>query len=821
MAKSVPFSENGRMNRQLPLALLVFASFVQALLADDLPERGMWSDTPARIWQEALVTGNGRMGVLVFGDPHDERVVFNHERLYEPLLDRPVASPNVADAMPELRRLLLAGEWDAARRHFAKAATDAGYGGLLWTDPYHPAMAMRIEQPKQGTVRDYSRSTDFETGEVAVRWRDDAGRFVRRTFVSRPDNVVVQQIGSTDGGKVRTTFRLVNQDQRSAVERDASYNPLEIENQADSLFFRCNYQRSDRAYFAVTRVIASPGSCHVIGDSVAFAGKRLLLLTRIVSVEDRADAEALESEARESLSTLPDNYEALLKPHAAEHGAMFGRVSLDLGGGVQRQVSTEELIAAQKASPDRIVPALLEKMFDMGRYSFICSSGEWPPNLMGLFNGEWRPKWSGDFTLDANVNLQIAAANLGAMGEGMDGYANLLEGIADDWRTNARNLFGCRGMVSGTRTDGRHNLNTHHTLGGFPGFFWTAGAQWLVTPLYEHYLMTGDKEFARERLLPLTKGIVAFYEDFLVERDANGKLIFVPSYSPENQPANTKCPVAINATMDIACAREACTQLASLCHDLQIEPETIERCEKLLAELPPYLVNEDGALKEWAWPTLADRYNHRHVSHLYPVWPGHEINPEETPELFTAAKVAAAKRGRGNGSAHGLAHMALIGTRLKDAELVHGNLLFMLTNNYVLPSLFTYHNPGEIYNADMLHSLPAVVLEMLVYSKPGEIELLPALSEAFPTGRVEGIRCRGQIAVERLEWDLPSRRVEATITSMVDQSVRLRMRRGMESVVVEGGGFVDGSGRLNIKEGTTAELMIEENVPIRLTIQLR
>ena len=132
--------------------------------------------------------------------------------------------------------------------------------------------------------------------------------------------------------------------------------------------------------------------------------------------------------------------------------------------------------------------------------------------------------------------------------------------------------------------------------------------------------------------------------------------------------------------------KEALTNLAWLCRDLGIEPDTVERCERMLDELPAYLVNEDGALKEWSWPGIEDRYDHRHVSHLYPVWPGHEISPEDTPGLFAAAKVAAQKRGRGNGSAHGLAHMALIGTRLKDAQLVYDNLLFMLRGDYLLSS---------------------------------------------------------------------------------------------------------------------------------------
>lgn len=773
------------------------------------------SARPASIWQEALVTGNGTLGALVFGDPYNERIVFNHERLYEPLSDSPESPPKVASVMPEVRRLLLDGEYERAREVFGQAARSAGFNKLKWTDPYHPALAMLVTQSGAGEPSDYHRRVDFRTGEVVVAWSDDKGAFERRCFVSRPDNVIVQQIRSTDGSQIEATIQLINQDQRNNKAQAASYHPPQIEADLDSLAYRCKYRRSPRAYISVTRIVApstptladEPGAVQVVSDD-------LLLLTKIASVEDAANLEASEARLRESLDNLKAEYQPLLARHATAHGKIYSRMAIDLGGENTRAVSTEELIAAQKANPDSIEPALLERMFNMGRYSFICSSGEWPPNLMGIFNGAWRPAWSGDFTLDANVNLQIAAASIGAMPEGVDSYATLIEGIADDWQVNAQNLYGSRGLLSGTRTDGRHNLHTHHKLGKFPGFFWTAGAQWLIAPLYEHYLVTGDRRFAQGRLLPLMKGVVAFYEDFLVERDAAGKLVFVPSYSPENRPSNTGCPVTINATMDIACAKEAMANLASLCRELEIEPETIQRCEALLSELPPYLVNDDGALKEWAWPTLDDNYNHRHVSHLYPIWPGHEINPEDTPELFASAKTAADKRGRGNGSAHGLAHMALIGARLKDSDLVHDNLCFMLSEDYLLPSLFTYHNPGRIYNADMLHSLPAVVVEMLVHSKPGEIELLPALSDKLPNGEITGVRCRCRATVDRLAWDLPDRQVAVTLSSAVPQTITLRLRRGAESYSVAAGEPMKLGGR------TSWAVALEPDTPLQFNIQL-
>jgi hypothetical protein len=197
---------------------------------------------------------------------------------------------------------------------------------------------------------------------------------------------------------------------------------------------------------------------------------------------------------------------------------------------------------------------------------------------------------------------------------------------------------------------------------------------------------------------------------------------------------------------------------------------------------------------------------------LYPLWPGHEINPEQTPELFNAAKVAAHKRGRGNGSAFGLAHMALIGTRLKDAELVHGNLSFMLSNDFVLPSLFTYHNPNRIYNSDMLHSLPAVVMEMLVYSRPGLIELIPSLSDKLANGSISGVKCRGRMEVENLTWDLEAKKLSVILVSDIDQKVELMVRRGIDSV----NGFNE-----TVKDGNSISLDLKKDKPIKLEIRIQ
>ncbi|MEQ4722156.1 glycoside hydrolase family 95-like protein [Nonomuraea sp. B19D2] len=355
--------------------------------------------------------------------------------------------------------------------------------------------------------------------------------------------------------------------------------------------------------------------------------------------------------------------------------------------------------------------------------------------------GAWGAAWSGDFTTDANLNLQMSGVNIGALPELIDGYADLIRGQIDHWRTNAREIYGARGILAPSRTDGE-NGHLFHLNAKWPWTMWLAGADWLLYPLVEHAETTGEPV---PELADWLAECRLFWEDFLAGTDGS----VVPSFSPEVGPGGG--PFAcVNATMDVAAAR----------HALGDSPAG--------RRLPPYKIDERGALAEWI-ADVAPYEDHRHVSHLYPVWPLHEINPDDTPELATAAREALLLRGDENVSAHGSLHRALAAARLKDGELAWANVRKILDNGMFFDSLMSSHNPGrEIYNADAAISLPGVFLELLVYSRPGIVELLPALPSALERGRVSGVRCRGRVTVEELTW---GDGIRARLTSPIDQTV--------------------------------------------------
>jgi len=459
-------------------------------------EQGAYSAKPAKKWQEALVTGNGQTGVMVFGDPLNEQIVFNHEKLFEPLRDNVIKAPDVAEFLPQFRKMFLAGKYVQAANWFYDRCLEKGYPGLLWTDPYHPAFEMKIQSDVAQPISDYSRFTDFTSGQITVKW----SKGQRRTFVSRPDGIVVQDIRSPNGQKLSCRITLSTDwldRYRKKTYKDGGFKTPNIEIGSQWFRFRLAYAKTIRGYESLTRVIVNGGSSAVSNGWLEIKNAdSVLLLTKIIPLEDFSDSKL--AQAKADLSKLPNDYDLLLDRHAKVHGEMFNRVSLDLGGDTsQANCSNESLIKAQKEMPaDQLHPVLLKKMFDMGRFSLICSSGDWPPNLMGLWTADARPKWSGDYTLDANINLQVSAVNLANLPECLKSYSNLIQGLIPSWQQNAKRLYGCRGVLSGIRTSGRENNSTHHSR-GFQGFFWTAGAAWLTLPLTEYYETSGDRDYLK------------------------------------------------------------------------------------------------------------------------------------------------------------------------------------------------------------------------------------------------------------------------------------------------------------------------------------
>ncbi|MFC8358588.1 RICIN domain-containing protein [Streptomyces griseorubiginosus] len=748
-----------------------------------LPDRGIWDNATASAWTDGFLTGNGEYGAVYYGDPALEKVILNHHRFVLPNGSRNVMPPVLSPYLETARDQALAGDYSTASTTFAHGWS------LRWTQTFHPGYELQLSTPGMTTVDDFARITDFRTGEITHTWTDQYGTWKRRVFVSRADQVVVHELLPATGRTVDTTISVNTA--LTGVPTNVAFSTTATVTSGDGyLNMRGTYPSGKGAfgYEGVTRVVALGSGSSVTADGqtlVVAKATKVLLLTKLGRYETSTGWNGQPLQA--ALAALTADYATLLGRHAPKHQAMYDRSSIDLNvPATDRQLATSALIARQNSNASAIDVALLERMYDSGRYLFVSSSGVLPPRLTGIWTGTWNGSWADDFTTDANVNLQVAGGNILDLTDAMQGYFDLILGQLAHWRDNATNLYGARGFLAPTRTDGEYGHMLHFNNTSFPGEAWTGGADWLLYPLLEYYQVTGDNAFLKNKLGPALMELALFYEDFLTRTDAGGKAVFVPSYSMENSPLSTGQAFSVNATGDIMAGRHALQAAIDAADTLGLEQgsgQGVQRWTALLAKLPDYTVNSDGALAEWSWPGLTDRYNHRHVQHLYGAWPLHEINPEDRPDLVTYAAKALDKRVDPNYAAHGSLHRALARARLKDGPGVYSDLLKIYGKNMVWRSLMTSHNPDlTTYNCDAANAIPAVLGEALVHTRPGVLEILPALPDQLTRGTINGVRGRNRVTVQSLTWDTAARTATVKLTSGIDQTLTFICRRGITSI---------------------------------------
>ncbi|MGV9451318.1 glycosyl hydrolase family 95 catalytic domain-containing protein [Streptomyces sp. NPDC003635] len=702
---------------------------------------GTWEPAPAARWEDAFLSGNGHHGALVFGDPNDDRVIVTQHTLVRPNGSEHARPPELAARLREVQDRLLAGD--------TTAAEDFTYGRpLQWVQPFHPAFRTRLRRPP-GETHGYRRRVDFTTGETTAECAD----WTSRVFVSRADDVIVQRV-TTAGPRLDISLdhRLPGAPDRLGVGHSALLTP-----DGALLGLRARYPDSERAYTGVTLVVVDRGTPSLVPPGLRVEGAAsVLLLTRVRRHTGEIDVRQEGHALRALLPAVERPYEALLARHTHLHRTAYERVTLDLAADPEeRALPGSELLKRPRSA------ALLERLFAAGRYHLLSSSGLCPPRLVGLWTGEWNTAWSGAFTANANLNLQTASAVAGALPEVTEAQAALIRRQLPHWRENARAIFGARGVVAPTHTDGESGHTCHYSR-EYPLHLWTAGADWLLKPLVDHDETRGARDPETGAWLA---EVARFYEDFLTRTDDQGRPVVVPSYSPENRPAHASWGT-LNAAMDLAAARHALRTAA------EYHPEHAHPWRALADRLPPHRVNDRGALAEWAWPGLEDRYDHRHLSHLYGVWPLDEINPYDTPDLAGAAHRALELRGPENDSAHGHLHHALVAARLRDGERVAHALGQVLDGDFFHASLMSAHYPNrDVYNADAAHALPAVLIEALVQSTPARLVLLPALPRAYPQGELRGVRTRFGAVVD-LDWAPAG----ATAVIHPSRSVRVELR---------------------------------------------